>query len=123
MSIPNNEEWVNFENNIKNWVSLDNKLKNLNEQTKKIRSEKNKTLNKITHYLNRNQNLLNSQINLSNERFCFENYKWTQPLTFKFLNDCLIDVLESEEEVKFLMNFIKKKRETKYYLDIKRISN
>lgn len=119
----NKNEWEILQDNIKNWVKLDNELKQLNEKTKKIRIQKSALLNKITNNNLMNSNLLNTQFNFSNEKLVFTKQRWTQPLTYNFLNNCLVDLLEDNDQVDYLINSIKDNRQQKYYIDIKRISN
>lgn len=111
-----------FQKNIQNWVSIDNKIKNLQQQVKQFRSEKNTLTNEIFNYAESN-NLENAVIQISDGKLKFQNVKTNPPLTFKFIEDCLMECIQNEDQVKQLIKFIKNKREPKYSYDIKRSYN
>ena len=53
----------------------------------------------------------------------FQNTRVTAPLTFKFLEECLNECINGEEQVKQIIKYIKSKRDVKYVSDIKRSYN
>jgi hypothetical protein len=110
---------MSFEENIKQWVALDNQIKQYNAHIKELRNAKsNLTDNIITHAVD--NNLSHNTIKITDGSLKFQNVKVTSPLTFKFITECLNDCIEDEEQVKTLVNYIKKKREVKYVPDVKR---
>jgi len=113
---------MNFEQQIKEWVQIDNQLKILNEKTKSLREQKNSLNENIINYANKN-NILNSQIQISDGKLKFTNTKVVTPLTFKYLEKTLGEVIRNENQVKQIMEYIKTKREIKTISEIKRFSN
>jgi len=113
---------MNFEQQIKEWVQIDNQLKILNEKTKSLREQKNSLNENIINYANKN-NILNSQIQISDGKLKFTNTKVATPLTFKYLEKSLGEVIRNENQVKQIMEYIKTKREIKTISEIKRFSN
>lgn len=111
-----------FENQIKQWVSLDNQLKLLNEQTKELREKRNYLEKNITTYAASN-NLSSSTIQINDNKLKFSNTRVPEPLTFKYLEKTLSEVIKNENQVKLIMEHIKQKREIKIIPEIKRISN
>ena len=109
----------NFQKQIQNWVSVDNRMKNLQMQVKELRQVKNTLTDSIFQYAESN-NLENAVIKISDGKLKFQNVKSTSPLTFRFIEECLNDVISNEEQVKTIIKYIKSKRETKYNYDIKR---
>ena len=109
----------NFQKQIQNWVSVDNRMKNLQMQVKELRQAKNTLTESIFVYAESN-NLENAVIKISDGKLKFQNVKSTSPLTFRFIEECLNDVISNEEQVKNIIKYIKSKRETKYNYDIKR---
>ena len=89
----------NFEEQIQSWVSLDNQLKAYNEKIRELRQQRNLLGDNITSYIETN-NLSNATINISDGRLRFANMKKPNPLTFKFIEQCLNDVITDEEKVK-----------------------
>jgi len=113
---------MSFEENIKTWVALDNKLKLLNEQSKKIRDDKNNLEDGIMKYVETNS-LNNATINISDGKLRFATTKQTSPLTLKYVEECLMKCIGNEGQVKQVMKVIKDSREVKHSSDIKRYTN
>jgi seryl-tRNA synthetase len=113
---------MSFENQIQQWVSLDNQLKQLNEKTKELRDKRNILEEKITNYASSN-NLSNAIVEISDGKLKFVNTKVQEPLTFKYLEKTLSEVIKNESQVKLIMEHIKQKRSAKIVPEIKRFSN
>jgi dihydroorotase len=113
---------MSFENQIQQWVSLDNQLKQLNEKTKDLREKRNVLEEKITDYASSN-NLSNAVIEISDGKLKFAKTKVQEPLTFKYLEKTLSEVIKNESQVKIIMEHIKQKRASKFIPEIKRFSN
>jgi len=113
---------VNFENQIQQWVSIDNQMKILNDKMKELREKKNNISEQINTHIESSQ-LSNSSVKLSDGQLKFIKVKETQPLTFKYLETCLSEIIKNEEQVKKIVDYIKNKREIKYVPEIKRLYN
>ena len=111
-----------FQENVKQWVQLDSQLKTLNEQTKEIRNQRNDITDGILDFVDDN-NLSSSTIKISDGRLKFAQNKQTAPLTLGFLETCLGDIINNEEKVAQIMDYIKQQRDVKYVPDIKRFYN
>tara|TARA_B100000795_G_C22747280_1_gene417789 strand:+ start:238 stop:579 length:342 start_codon:yes stop_codon:yes gene_type:complete len=110
---------MNLSEHIKNWVYVDNQIKIHCAKTKELRSKKTALTQNIFHYAEQN-NLQNAVIEISDGKLKFQNIKQTSPLNFKFLEKCLNECIDNEKNVKDIINYIKQKREIKFYNDIKR---
>ena len=113
---------MSFEGQIQQWVSIDNQLKQLNDKTKDLREKRNVLEQNITTYAT-NNNLSNSTVQISDGRLKFTNTKIPEPLTFKYLEKTLGEVIKNESQVKLIMEHIKQKRNIKVVPEIKRFSN
>ena len=113
---------MSFENQIQQWVSLDNQLKQLNEKTKELREKRNTLEEKITNYASSN-NLSNATVEISDGKLKFVNTKVQEPLSYKYLEKTLSEVIKNESQVKLIMEHIKQKRSVKTVPEIKRFSN
>ena len=113
---------MSFENQIQQWVSLDNQLKQLNEKVKELRDKRNNLENNITTYASEN-NLSNASVKISDGRLKFTNSKIPEPLTFKYLERTLGEVIKNESQVNLIMEHLKQKRAIKIVPEIKRFSN
>jgi len=111
-----------FENQIQQWVSLDNQLKKLNEQTKELRDKRNTLYENISDYASEN-NISNSTIQISDGKLRFVNTKVPEPLTFKYLEKTLAEVIKNESQIKMIVNHLKEKRSIKVVSELKRYYN
>ena len=85
--------------------------------------EKRKILEQsITNYASSN-NLSNATIQISDGKIKFANTKVQEPITFKYLEKTLGEVIKNETQVKLIMEHIKQKRNIKIVPEIKRFSN
>tara|TARA_R110002072_G_scaffold54564_2_gene143111 strand:+ start:783 stop:1124 length:342 start_codon:yes stop_codon:yes gene_type:complete len=110
---------MTFENNIKQWVIYDNEIKGINEKLKSLREKKNGLSTDIFNYVHE-KNISQRVVKISNGNLKFMSVKVQQPLTFKFVEQCLGEIINEEDKVKQIINYIKDKRESKYVEEIKR---
>ena len=113
---------MSFENQIAQWVSIDNQLKIANEQIKTLRDKRNTLSENITKYA-ANNNLSNATVQISDGRLKFANTRVPEPLTFKYLERALGEVIKNESQVSLIMKHLKEKRNIKTIQEIKRFSN
>lgn len=110
---------MDLNSNIKEWVNLDNAIKGRSDELKMLREQRSNLTSNITTYINEN-NLNDATIEITDGILKFNTSKQTSPLTFKFLEKCLIECIGNEEQVINIIKYVKSKREVKYYNDIKR---
>ncbi len=113
---------MSFERQVQEWVSIDNQLKILNDKVRDLREKKNTLSGSLTKYAESN-NLANSAIQISDGKLKFANTKVTEPLTFKYLEKTLSEVIKSDVQVRQIMDHIKAKRAIKVVQEIKRFTN
>lgn len=107
---------------IQQWVNFDDQLKSYTNKVKELRLKKNNLTVSILDIAEKN-NLQNAVIEISDGKLKFQNVKQTSPLNFKFLKQCLSECISDEDSVKNIIDYIKQKREIKYFNDIKRSYN
>jgi len=110
---------MNFENNIITWVTYDTEIRKLNDKLKNLREKKNNLTNDIFNYVN-NNNINNTVVKITDGKLKFTTVKTYTPLTFKYIYDCLNDIIDDPEKVKEIITYLKNKRENKYVDEIKR---
>lgn len=113
---------MSFENKIQQWVQLDNQVKNLNEQVKQLREQRNSIESNLTSYAKTN-NMENTTIKVNSDKLKFVDTKVSEPLTFKYLEKTLGEIIKNEPQVQLIMEHIKQKRNVKVVTEIKRFSN
>ena len=113
---------MSFENQIQQWVTADNQLRVLNDKTKVLRELKHDITNKLTNYAEQNNSLHNT-INISDGKLKFASVKTYSPLTFRYIEQSLSEIIHNKEQVKMIVNHLRENREIKVVSDIKRFSN
>ena len=113
---------MSFDNKIQQWVQIDNQLKKLNEQSRQLREQRNTLETNLTNYAKSN-NISNTTIKVNNDKLKFTDTKVPEPLTFKYLEKTLGEIIKNESQVKVIMDHIKQKRSIKIVPEIKRFSN
>ena len=113
---------MSFENKIQQWVQLDNQLKKLNEQVKQLREQRNSLETNLTTYAKSN-NMADTTIKVNSDKLKFVDTKVPEPLTFKYLEKTLGEIIKNESQVHVIMDYIKQKRLIKIVPEIKRFSN
>lgn len=113
---------VDFENKIKQWIQLDNKLTEIDEQSMHLREQKNELERCIITYASSNNLPFLIQVHdMPGGRLKLTPKRITEPLTFSYLETTLGDIIKNENELNSILHHIRKKRETKTVLEIKRI--
>jgi hypothetical protein len=113
---------MSFENKIQQWVQIDNQVKKLNEQIKQLRDQRNSLETNLTTYVKSN-NLSDKTFNFNNDKLKFIETKVPEPLTFKYLEKTLGEIIKNETQVQLIMEHIKQKRTFKVVPEIKRFSS
>jgi hypothetical protein len=109
----------NFEQLLQQWIAVDDQLTQVNDTAKKLRERKNQISERLNEHLV-DKHMQNISVQVGNEQIRFAQVKETQPLTFKYLETCFSKVFDNEEEGTAIMDFIRRNRESKMVMDIKR---
>jgi len=107
-------------NNIQQWVSLDNEIREHQDALKQIRKQRNDITENILTYVDTN-GLNHATIKISDGTLRFIETRQSQPLTLRYIEDCLVKCIDNQDSVQKIMQFIKTSREIKTNTDIKRI--
>ena len=106
-------------NKIKRWVQLDTQLKVINERTKLMRDERGRLSGEICMDLN--------SAGISKQKIIFPDgdlkvyeKKDYSPLTFGFLEQHLGTIMSDPQQVSYVIDYLKQKREIKCSNDLKR---
>jgi len=110
---------MEFTENIREWVSVDNRIKKYQEAIKKERSLKSTLAASILAHAGEN-NMENTVIEITDGKLKFQNTRVTAPLTFRFLEECLKECINGDEQVAQIIKYVKSKRGVKIVQDIKR---
>ena len=108
-----------FQENIQKWVRLDNQSRLLNEKIREVREKKSECLKSLIEYSEMNDIC---DIQISDGRLKFTKTRVSEPLTYKYLEKSLSEIIRNTNHVNQIMEYIKKSREIKVVQDIKRFS-
>jgi hypothetical protein len=114
---------MSFEQNIQQWVSIDNQLKIYNDKIRELRERRSDVTEAIMEQQSTDKNLAKSIIQISDGKLKITESRVPEPLTYKYLEKCLSEIIKSEDQVTQIMDYVKKKREIKVVSEIKRYSN
>jgi hypothetical protein len=111
-----------LESKIKRWVELDNKIKESTEEVRDVRTEKAVINDEILEIIEEKQ-LGKATVNITDGKLKFVSAKHTAPLTLTYIEKCLSELITNGKQVEQIMTYIKKNRETKTTMEIKRVYN
>lgn len=113
---------MSFEQQVKQWVSIDTQIKLLNDKIRDLREQKHKASEMLFSYAE-NNNLKNPVIQISDGKLKFTTTRIPAPLTFRYIEKSLGEVIKNETQVKQIVEYLKNKREIKSVSEIKRFSS
>ena len=113
---------MSFDSKVQQWVQIDNELKKLNDHVKQLREQRNVLETTITNYAKTN-NMTDSTIQINKDKLKFVDTKVPEPLTFKYLEKTLGEIIKNESQVQLIMEHLKQQRVVKVIPEIKRFSN
>ena len=106
---------------IQNYVNIDDNLKIINEKTKVLKDKKNNLSKVICSYVEDNN--INKNIKISDGTLKITEKKEYTPLSYTYLEECLIEIIKDDNKVSYIIDYLKENREIKTSLEIKRIKN
>ena len=114
---------MSLQENIKQYVILDNEIKEISNHLKSLRQKKNLYNEKIINYIE-NNNLENAVIKINDGRLNYNINQQSQPLTYKYLENCFNKFFKDKPHIsELLLTFIKNERDIKFIKEIKRTYN
>lgn len=110
---------MSFDNKIQQWIHVDNQLKRMNEQVKLLREQRNSLEQNITTYAKTN-NMMDTTVQFSTDKLKFIESKIQEPLTFKYLERSLKEIIKNDNQIQMIINHLKQNRNSKSVLEIRR---
>ena len=62
----------------------------------------------------------NANIKITNGEIKLFEKKEYQPLSYSYIDECLQKIINNKSQIEYILNYLKKNREIKTYLDIKK---
>lgn len=113
---------MSLNDTLSKWVKIDNKIQQLNSELKTLRNDKNMLENILTNYA-RDNNMENSTIKVNNNKIKFSVTKNSEPITFKYLERNLCNIIKNEDQLHKTIDYLKSNREIKYNYSVKQVNN
>ena len=111
-----------LEKYIQKWIAVDNQLVLLQEKTKTMKEWKKKLTDKICETL-REKGLENCILEIPDGELKLQEKKEYSSLSFGYIEECLHELIPEEEQVFFVIDYLKQHREIKNVVDIRRKKN
>jgi len=108
---------MSFDKQIQEWVTLDNEIKTLNNRLKLVRERK----HQLEERLYEHEVSKDYSVRISDGILKFTNTKIAAPLTFKYIEQTLGEIIKNKEQMTTILSYLKSKREIKIVPEIKRI--
>lgn len=108
----------NLEEKLQQWIKVNTVIEEKNNEIKELKKIKNNINTSLFSIIEEN-NLQNSTFKINENHIRYTTSKQTSPITLKYLESCLMDLIEDETKVSEYMDYIKNNRETKIVNDIK----
>jgi|UniRef100_A0A6C0IMV0 hypothetical protein len=99
-----------FIKNIQKWNYIDSQLKEVNEKTKKMRTLKNELGSHICSYWENNPSLKH-KIGIGKNEIQMYSKKEYTTLSFTYIESKLKEIIQDENQVDFVIQYLKDKRE------------
>ena len=112
---------MSLNDTVNKWINIDNKIQELNAELKQLRNDKNIIEKVLTNYAKEN-NMENSTVRVNNNKIKFSVTKTTEPITFKYLEKNLCNIIKSEDQLQKTMEYLKDNREVKYNYSVKQVN-
>lgn len=106
---------------VSKWVKIDNRIQQLNAEMKQLRNDKNNLECILTNYAKKN-NIENSSIRIDNNKIKFSVTKSSEPITFKYLETKLCNLITNETQLQKTIDYLKENRQVKYNYSVKQIN-
>tara|TARA_A100001388_G_C28698987_1_gene465155 strand:+ start:459 stop:824 length:366 start_codon:yes stop_codon:yes gene_type:complete len=106
---------------IKKYVLIDDQLKIINEKTKQLREKKAILSKFICEYAEMKR--MNKKIKISDGELKISEKKEYTPLSYSYIEESLSKIIQDNNKVDYIIEYLKENREVKITSDIKRTKN
>lgn len=107
-----------FIDHVKKWVLIDSQLKIVNEKTRKLRDMKHASSEAICEYMSSQPT---QHIGITDGELRIYDKKEYSPLTFSYIETKLAEIIPEKENVEYIIQYLKDKREITHTKDIRRV--
>ena len=113
---------LSFEDKVRHWTVLDNKIRLANSQIKEMRSTRDNLSKTVCEYMKQN-GLDSRKIEIADSKIEVYEKKEYSSITMSYLEKRLAEIIPEEESVKYILQYLRDKRDIKKSIDLKRTFN
>jgi hypothetical protein len=111
-----------FEDNVRQWTVLDTKIRLANSQLREMRVTRDNLSKTVCEHM-KQTGIANRKIEIADSKIEVFEKKEYSSITMSYLEKCLSAIIQEQESVKHILQYIKDKREIKKSIDLKRTFN
>lgn len=104
---------------ISNYIRLDDEIQSFQEKLRELKESKSKLHDKITENMIK-QNIVNKTISIGSSKLSIIEKKQYSSLTFSYLEDTLSKIIPDQNQVSYVIKYLKENRSIKTHKEIKR---
>jgi hypothetical protein len=112
---------MSLNDTVSKWITIDNRIQELSAELKQLKNDKNILDLSLINYA-KNNNLENATVKVNNNKMKFSVTKTSEPITFKYLERNLGNIIKNEDQLHKTIDYLKEKREVKYNYNVKQIN-
>jgi hypothetical protein len=113
---------MSFEDNVRQWTILDTKIRLANTQLREMRTARDNLSKSVCDHM-KQTGIDKRKIEIADSKIEVSEKKEYSSLTIGYLEKCLSAIIQEQESVKHILQYIKDKREIKKSIELKRTFN
>ena len=113
---------MSFEDNVRQWTILDTKIRLANTQLREMRTARDNLSKSVCDHM-KQTGIDKRKIEIADSKIEVSEKKEYSSLTMGYLEKCLSAIIQEQESVKHILQYIKDKREIKKSIELKRTFN
>ena len=113
---------LSFEDRVRQWTLLDNKIRLTNSQIKEMRTTRDNLSKTVCEYMKQN-GLDGRKIEIADSKIEVYEKKEYSSITMGYLEKRLAEIIPEEESIKYILQYLRDKRDIKKTIDLKRTFN
>ena len=113
---------MSFEDNVRQWTILDTKIRLANAQLREMRISRDNLSKSVCDHM-KQTGIDKRKIEIADSKIEVSEKKEYSSLTMGYLEKCLSAIIQEQESVKHILQYIKDKREIKKSVELKRTFN
>ena len=113
---------MSFEDNVRQWTILDTKIRLANAQLREMRTTRDNLSKSVCDHM-KQTGIDKRKIEIADSKIEVSEKKEYSSLSMGYLEKCLSAIIQEQESVKHILQYIKDKREIKKSVELKRTFN